>query len=79
MEAGLCERIKYSLGNAERIVVCNEQNIFRKSGIGEDFSYLCGISAAYFNDLCVEGMLSAAGAVFKTFKNCIKIHNSTSF
>ena len=79
MEAGLCKRIKYSLVNAERVVVCNKQNLFRKSGIGEDFSYLCGVSAAYFNDLCVEGMLSATGAVFKTFKICIKIYNSTSF
>ena len=53
--------------------------LFRETAVFEDLTDFMNKPSVCFINLEIEGMFSAAGAVFKTFKNCLKIHNENPF
>ena len=73
------ERIQDTVGNADCIFIGYDVDFFREITICENFADLMYKTSVCFVDLEIKRMLSAAGAVFKTFKNCLKIHDKNPF
>ena len=66
--------LKDALGCAESVIIGNEEKLFGEACVGKNLTDTRGRTAGDFNYLCGEGMLLAAGAVFKVVKYFLEIH-----